>query len=130
VFPFCTCFYFVRVSILYMFPFCICFYFVHVSILYLFLFCTCFHFSNISFSYTTCLYTHPHVLHRGSELINSRLIQRIECEKERESVILAKLRNKLEKIRLRQGRINPKDSSQSNDHYLGQLCHTTHVKVV
>ena len=64
---------------------------------------------------------------RGAELINTNLIKRVSEMKTREVETLASIKRKMERIRLRQARLQSKAIKESDDHYIGgylQYCYT------
>lgn len=75
-----------------------------------------------SFSMVTVLYDNfvKYLYFRGSELINLMLFKRVEEHRMAEMSSLEKIRKKMEKIKLRQYRLNPQSSITSNDHYVGR----------
>lgn len=56
---------------------------------------------------------------RGAELINTRLIAQVVEQKNRERNTLQQIKRKMEKIRLRQERLQHKAFTETQDHYIG-----------
>lgn len=54
---------------------------------------------------------------RGAELINWRLIMEVKKRKEDEDAVLKNIKRKMEKIKLRQQRLNMKAITETEDHY-------------
>jgi len=57
-------------------------------------------------------------LSRGTKIINEALVKRVQQRKEQEANVVNKIKKKLERIRLRQGRLG----IESADHYIGWCC--------
>jgi len=63
---------------------------------------------------TNCL------LCRGTNIINEELVKRVQHRKTLEANVVNKIKNKMERIKLRQVRLG---QPEATDHYVGQCCH-------
>jgi len=59
-------------------------------------------------------------LYRGTKIINEALVMRVQQRKAHEANVVNKIKKKLERIKLRQGRLGK--VTESTDHYIGQFC--------
>ena len=59
---------------------------------------------------------------RGAELINTNLIRMVEIRRSQEEEGLARVKRKMERIKLRQERLHQKVPFDSDDHFVGKSC--------
>jgi len=57
-------------------------------------------------------------LFRGTKIINEALVTRVQQRKAHEANVVSKIKKKLERIKLRQGRLGK--VAESTDHYVGR----------